>query len=242
MAIDAESLYIQLGQLVAEMPQLGGNGSITPEINRWLGRACHLVRAAGSTYDGVAITSASDNLNTFLRDQNAQAIASIVYRALAMAEAKAPIAARGGFVGAGAALDALQVVGKLLAEAKKDALIVDPYMDSKVLTDFAPMAASGVSIRLLSDAFYSKASVLLPAVERWGKQFAGRPLDVRLSAPRALHDRLIIADGTMVWSLTQSLKNFASRSPALAQRVDPDIAAKKLEFYEQIWSTATPVT
>jgi hypothetical protein len=78
---------------------------------------------------------------------------------------------------------------------------------------------------------------------RWRQQFgAARPIEVRLSAPRALHDRLIVADGALVWSLTQSLKDFASRSPALVQRVDPDLAKMKLEFYEQVWTVSTPLT
>jgi hypothetical protein len=47
MPMDAEFLCVQLGQLVAEMPNLGGWAPITPETNRWLGRAAHLVTEAG---------------------------------------------------------------------------------------------------------------------------------------------------------------------------------------------------
>ena len=241
--MDPESLYLQLGQLVADMPELAGTGPITPEINRWLGRATQLVKATGNLVDEVGITVASDGLNGFLREQNAQQIAAVVFRALAYAEANAPTAARGGFIGVGAALDALQVVGKVLAEAKRHALIVDAYMDSRVFTDFAPTAAQGVSVRLLTDSFYTKPDALIAGMTRWRQQFgAARPIEVRLSAPRALHDRLIVADGALVWSLTQSLKDFASRSPALVQRVDPDLAKMKLEFYEQVWTVSTPLT
>ena len=31
----------------------------------------------------------------------------------------------------------------------------------------------------------------------------------------ALHDRLILADNSLVWTISQSLKDFAGRSPAL---------------------------
>jgi hypothetical protein len=41
--------------------------------------------------------------------------------------------------------------------------------------------------------------------------------------------------------LTQSLKDFAKRSPALVQKIDAEIAAMKVEHYEQIWAVATPV-
>jgi hypothetical protein len=242
--VDAESLYLQLGQLVAEMPVLGGMAPITPQINRWLGRAAYLVTEAGVDADPISFRTASDGLTIVaLRDLYAQQISAIVFRALAFAEAKAPTSARGGFVGVHQDLDALQVVGKLLAEARRDVLVVDPYMDSKVFTDFGPTAPPGVSVRLLTDSHYTRIEAVRPAMLRWIQQFGNsRPIEVRLSAARALHDRLIFADGSKVWSLTQSLKDFAARSPALAQRLDPGAAQMKVDFYEQVWTSATSVT
>lgn len=70
---------------------------------------------------------------------------------------------------------------------------------------------------------------------------ASRPLEVRVSAPRALHDRLILVDNSSAWSLTQSLKDFAGRSPASVLRVPVDIAQMKIGFYEQVWSSSNPV-
>jgi hypothetical protein len=239
MTIDPEALYLQLGQLVAEMPVLDGTGPITPEINRWLGRAAHLVEATGDTIDLVSIRLASDGLTTVLRERNAQTTAAVVYRALAYAEANAPASARGAFIAVGAGFDAFQAIAKVLSEAKLDVLIVDPYMDPKVLTDFAPLAAERVAVRLLSDSHSTKPEALIPAAGRWAQQFGTmRPLEIRLSAPRALHDRLIIVDGTLVWSLTQSLKDFAIRSPALVQRVDSELAKMKVAFYLQTWGAA----
>jgi hypothetical protein len=53
---------------------------------------------------------------------------------------------------------------------------------------------------------------------------------------------LIVADDrAVVWSLTQSLKDFAGRSPALVQRVDKELAEMKADFYAQTWSAATPI-
>lgn len=45
MPLTPEALYLQLGSLVAEMPDLE-NGPITQEMNRWLGRAGALVKEA----------------------------------------------------------------------------------------------------------------------------------------------------------------------------------------------------
>ena len=240
--MEPEALYLQLGQLVAEMPNLAGPGPITADINRWLGRAAQLVAVAGDTLDAVILGLSANNLNSVIREANAQTITAIVYRALAHAEANAPISVRGGYVGVRADLDALQVVSSLLAEARRSALVVDPHMDSKVFTDFGPALREGVAMRLLADGLHTKLSAVQPALLRWKTQFgSARPIQVRLSTPRALHDRLIIADGTKAWLLSQSLKDFASRSPAVAQRLDPELAEMKIGFYESVWAAATPV-
>ncbi len=57
--MDPESLYIELGQLIAEMPAFDKPGPITPEVNRWLGRAAQLVKATGDIVDVAGITVAS---------------------------------------------------------------------------------------------------------------------------------------------------------------------------------------
>ena len=241
MARDPEALYLQLGQLVAEMPDF--HAPITPEVHRWLGRAAVLVaQASPSGADVVFLTTASDNLLGALQTRNAHQIATIVYRALAHAEEAAPAAARGTFVAAGAAFDAIKAIGEILSSALADVLVVDPYMDGKVLTDFAPLVPERVPVRLLTDPFSTKREALLPSLARWQQQFRDvRPLEARFTAPRALHDRLISCDRQVVWTLTQSLKDFAGRSPALVQRVDPDLAAMKSSFYEDAWSLASPI-
>ena len=71
-------------------------------------------------------------------------------RALAVAEMRAPVSAQGAFIAAGNSFDAFAAVGKVLATATGDILIIDPYLDEKALTDFAPLAHEGVSIRLLA--------------------------------------------------------------------------------------------
>jgi hypothetical protein len=158
---------------------------------------------------------------------------------LAVAELKAPTAAQGAFIPAGNAFDALKALGKVLGGAKGDLLIVDPYMDEKALSDFAPLALEKVSIRLLADQHSVKPS-LKPALRRWVLQYgAARPAEGRLASTKILHDRLIIVDGTHVWVLTQSLNAFAARSPASIVRADPELSALKVTAYEDMWKAAT---
>jgi hypothetical protein len=242
MPLDPESLYRQLGQLVADTPDsLAGPGPITPDMLRWLGRASALVAESGEATDRIGFNVAADGL-LLLREQNAHRIVTILHRALARAERNAPAAAQGAFIPVGAAFDVFQVIAKVLGGATNDILIIDPYMDAKVLTDFAPLAAERVTIRLLTDSFYTKEATLQPPAARWAQQYGAlRPLQVRLTHPRLLHDRLIIIDGAGVWSLTQSLKNFAGRSPASVLRVEGDTASLKVEAYGKMWTDARPL-
>lgn len=247
--MEPESLYRELGQLVAETPRdLAGPGAISAETHRWLGRASALLTQTMDKSDTLAMLdqisfrTASDGLEGILRQHNAHQIVAILHRALARAERNAPAAAQGAFIPVGAAFDVFQVIGKVLSEAKNDTLIVDAYMDAKVLTDFAPLAPERVAIRLLTDGFYTKPEMLRPAAERWKQQYGAiRPLEIRLTAPRLLHDRLILIDGTQVWSLTQSIKNFADRSPGSVLRVEHEVAAQKIHAYEQHWASAQPL-
>lgn len=147
MPIDPESLYRQLGQLVAETPENLATGSLTPETFRWLGRAAALVNESGERADKVFFTVASDTLTGSLREQSAHQIVTVLHRALARAELNAPAAVRGAFIPVGATFDVFQVISKVFREAIHDLLIVDAYMDATVLTDFTPLAREQVGTR-----------------------------------------------------------------------------------------------
>jgi hypothetical protein len=246
--VEAEALYQQLSQLAATLPSdLVSDRPISGETHRWIGRLSALLSEeiemtsdVAAVMDHAAVTTSYDMLTGPLRTSNGHQIVAALHRALGRAELKAPSGTKGGFVGVGAAFDAVQVVGKVLREAKRDALIIDPYMNGTVLTDFALLSAEGVAIRLLTDSFYTKAEALKPIAARWDQQHGKkRPVTVRMTSPRALHDRLIVIDDERVWSLTQSLKDFAGRSPGSVLPVDAEIAAMKREHYRQLWDAGT---
>jgi hypothetical protein len=151
------------------------------------------------------------------------------------------IAVQSSFIAKGNQFDTLASFSKILSSATTDALIVDPYMDQIALTEFAVLLPEAVTIRLLSDSATVKPS-LQPSVTKWKAQYATtRPLVARLAPPRALHDRLIIIDSKDAWVLTQSLNAFAQRSPASIVRVDPDTAQLKVEVYNNIFASASPL-
>jgi hypothetical protein len=242
MPINPESLYIQLGRLVETMPDLN-IPQLTEAEHQWLGRFDALLVESGDLPNLTTLRAKVDFLgfDPVTRSRTAKEIAMVLHRALAAAELKAPVSVVGAFIPAGNAFDAMATIGKVLGTAKQSALIVDPYMDEKALTDFAPLAAAGVSIYLLADEQSYKPS-LKPSQQRWVTQYgASRPLEIRLAPARTLHDRLIAIDDAQTWVLTQSLNAFALRSPASVVRVDDETSKLKITAYAAIWTTATPL-
>jgi len=239
--MDSETLYRQLGRIIETAPDFSGYAPLTKDHLTWLGRAHALVQASDDMLAKAKFSLASDKMHTALRDDGIKEIMLLLYNLLGVAELKAPPSARGAFIPAGNSFDAFAAVSKVLQTATTDVFIVDPYMDETVLTDFAGGIPAGIPLRLLADQSTVKAS-LTPAATRWQSQNGNqRPLAVRLSAAKSLHDRVIFIDGQTAWILTQSLKDFAKRSPAEIVRAD-DTAALKITAYEQIWSGATVVT
>ncbi len=219
------------------MPNLTAAGPLTEDVHRWIGRAAALVDASGDMTARVDWQMAMSQLQVGNQWAAATAIRVTLYRLLGIAELNAPASVKGSFIPAGDGFDAFAAIGKVLQSAKRDILILDPYMDESALTDFAILAPEGIPLRLLSDQATSKPG-LSPAATRWVGQYGGaRPLAVRLAAPRALHDRAIFLDGSTAWTLTQSLKDFAERSPGEIVRGD-DTATLKIAYYEQVWASA----
>lgn len=239
MFTDPEILYRQLGRLLETIDVLSRLPA-SRETFEWLGRAHAAVHESLQLGDAGKIESITSWFS--LADKNAvpqpaiNTLYAILYRAFARAELKVPPGVAGAFIPVGSSFDAFAAITKLLSPAAKDVMIVDPYMDEVVLTDFATAVPEGVRLRLLADQQYSKPS-LKPAAERWPQQYKNRPLAVRLAAPRLLHDRAIFIDGTQAWNLSQSFNAFAKRSPATILRAD-DIAPLKIAAYEAIWQNA----
>jgi hypothetical protein len=89
---------------------------------------------------------------------------------------------------------------RVFQEAKADIFIVDPYLDEKILTEFALLAPSGVPLRLLTDSGSHRPS-LIPAIKQYGTD---RPVEARGAPARTLHDRMIAIDRRRIWTVGQS--------------------------------------
>jgi hypothetical protein len=240
MSADPEQLYVQLGRLVETMPDLREPLPLSAATQQWLGRVGALIAASGDVPDIAEFQTYVSSLNfSEMQHTAAGQLVSVIYRALAKAELKAPAAVQGSFIPAGNAFDPLSAIAKVVGNTKRNVLIVDPYLDEKALTDFCVLVPEKTEVRLLSDQQTVKPT-LRPAAARWVTQYgATRPLVVKLTPPKTLHDRLIAIDDAAAYVLTQSLNAFAARSPASIVRVDEETAKLKIAAYQAIWSAAT---
>jgi hypothetical protein len=227
--------------LIAATPDLA-DGNIDAAKLAWIGRASFLVEALCAPRDVAAFNLAAEHLIGVMRHTNAHQMRVILHRALARAEAQAPVAAQGAFIPAGEKFTAFQVIGRILEGATRNILIVDPYLNDVAVREFAPLAPEGISVRLLGSSRQQVVATLPTALTRWQQQFgAARPLEIRTAPQRDVHDRLIAIDETSVFTLTQSLKDFANRANATAVREAEHIAEPKIEAYAEIWNNATPI-
>jgi hypothetical protein len=237
--ISNEAAAFHLRALVETCPDF--EEAIDDEVRRWLGKLAALVEELLSPVDVVELRTATNLLNGYPGPYGDK-IKTILFRALGAAELALPAQLQGSFVPVGNAFDAFAAIAKVLETAQSDVLFVDAYMDHTVLERFAVAIPEKIKVRLLADEFNPKPS-LQPAAQTWSAQFGQtRPLEVRLSPPRTLHDRVIQIDGREIWIATQSFAHFAARSPAVLQRFEGENRRMKIEAYEQLWANGVPLS
>ncbi len=136
------------------------------------------------------------------------------------------------FIDVGKKFNFFKAISEIFSKATKEILIVDPYLDDKILTKYAESVTKGITIKLLS----SKNKNIKPAFEAWVKQYGNeRPIELRI-APKLLHDRLVIVDNKSAWILSQSFKDFSDRAYGnIMQSQDP---ALKINACNDIWNNA----
>jgi hypothetical protein len=241
MLLKPETVYWELGRLIAEMPELA-SGPITPEVERWLANTTELVKSTGSLTEPLQLTVACENLDGPLRARNAEIITNILHRMFIQAEVKVPPEVRGSVLLIGGNLDAYKAMHRLLATASSDALLVEPEADGKLLADYAILAAERTTIRLLVDEAEYRPS-LIGGIRRWLQRFGdSRNLMVRGASANTLYERLILLNGERAWVLGAPFSHLAKRTHTTLVRMRPEEEARKIELYAEIWEEAKPLS
>jgi hypothetical protein len=235
-----EKIYLELGRLIAEVPDLA-SGPITPDVRRWLASATALVKSSGSLAESLQLTMACDNLDGPLRARHAETITSILQRILVKAEANAPREVRGSVLLIDEGRDAYVAMRQLLGTAASNALLVEPDAAGKLLADYALLAPDRVTVRVLADEAQYRSS-LIEGVERWQQRFGdGRTLMVRLAAANTLFERLVLLDDERAWVVGAPFSQLAKRAHTTLVRMRPEEEARKIAVYAEIWNDAKPL-
>ena len=126
--------------------------------------------------------------------------------------------------------DALQRFIRITKLAKREAVLIDNYVDSEVLDLFTETPA-GVSVKILT----TKASAaFLMAAKAFAEQRG--PLEVRLS--EAFHDRFVIVDDAVVYHLGASIKDAGGKTFRVSQLSSTDDAAAVRRQFAAVWPLA----
>ena len=241
----AQKLHSALAAVIQSAPPLKSFGkSLRPLSNDemlWLGRAETLVSEVLGLAGNLDFKAAMEHFyDQSYRDWSVDQIMRHLHRAFAAIEIELP-SLSGAFIPVGNAFDALTTIQKIFESATTDLLIVDPYLDEKILMSYALFAPEKVQIRLLSSGKGLKGA-FIPALAAWTTQHgAERPLTARRAQGNILHDRLIVVDGKTSWAVGQSFNALAARASTSFLKDDPETAALKIAAHEEIWSKATPV-
>jgi hypothetical protein len=238
-----EELYGHFSNLVQTVPDF--TRPAHNEVDLWLAKLDSLLKLMNDTVGLLELRRhvAAHNQSILITGSTniARYINAILLRNHSFLELKLSPALRGGFIPVGSSFDGFKLVNQIFGRAQASLFVIDPYMDEKILTDFLISTSDNIEVKLLSDQLTHRPTLKV-ATEKWRLQYgASKPLATKLAAERTLHDRLIIVDDTEVWTVTQSFKDLAIRSPASIIKVDDETARLKSLAYLQMWALSSPI-
>lgn len=236
-------LYHHVALLLETMPAYVDGQPEALEHQRWQARALAALELDGvaSMRDAAEFRHYMDSARRGFRTTSGDRLRQSLGNLMARCELRLPAEQRGAFIAVGDNFSAFATLTAVISDAKKDLFVVDPYLSHDAINRFIVASPQGVGIRLLRDGEGRQQALtpaLLAAMEAWNMQFADRPLEIRSAPARSLHDRAIFVDRTSAFTVSQSLKDIAARSPALVHRVTPELAGEKIDAYEHIWNNS----
>lgn len=140
------------------------------------------------------------------------------------------------FFPTGSEHDAYVKLRGIIQTANTSVTVVDPYVDSSILTILGT-AASSLEIRILS---FNLAADFLYEVTKFKKQYGPKSLDVRLT--KEFHDRFIILDGIRCFHVGASIKDAGLRTFMVSQVQDPANVRALLKQVDDSWNGAKTAT
>lgn len=129
--------------------------------------------------------------------------------------------------------DALIKVDNIISFARKEIILVDGYIDVKILEVIASKNKD-VKCRILTSK-KSLSSTLIKFVETFNKQYG----NLKVNHTRVFHDRFLIIDKESFYHFGTSLKDAGNKSFMFSEIEDNHIKDKLLSQIENEWSKSS---
>lgn len=126
--------------------------------------------------------------------------------------------------------DALIKVNNIISLARKEIILVDGYIDVKILEVIASKNKN-VKCRILTSK-KSLSSTLIKFVETFSKQYG----NLRVNHTHVFHDRFLIIDKEVFYHFGTSLKDAGNKSFMFSEIEDDHIKEKLLNQIENEWN------
>lgn len=236
-----EQMLALLEAAIRDAPLFVYQEKLSDSDVRWLGRADALLEASGAMAALISFRAARQSLGTYTHSRDNLLIP--LHDAYSRIELLVPTALQGAFIPGGDTWNGYAAIVKIMQTECDDLLIVDPYLTSVIYIDLAPHAAARKGVRCIAARRTENHPALLASANKWSTDpiSTSHPVEVRYAPSSALHDRLIIVDEKEVWLVSQSLKDIAKRSPASVSRADGELAAMKVQHYNDLWKQSVPL-
>jgi hypothetical protein len=227
------------GDALKELPRLA------PKRQQWAhtGEAA-LIAALGENHPSVeafgtaqtSFYSPSMTEGELLSQENDQldAMIAVIKSAVDQLRWKLPDSAE-VFLPAGSVHDAYVEIRKVVASAKHEVAIIDPYVD-ETLWPLLTNLPSPTRIRILTRNMKGD----FPLEARKFRLQHGGSVEIRTTTD--YHDRFILIDGTIPWHLGASIKDAGTRACAMSEVISPAVRTAIRDDIELTWSGATLVT
>lgn len=135
-----------------------------------------------------------------------------------------------GLFFSGQYFDALQKVGEILGKAQNKIILIDGYIDQKVL-DLLTVKDKKTIVEILTK---DVNPALKTAAIAYNKQYGG--LSIRKSS--TFHDRFIIIDELEFYHFGASIKDVGARGFMFSRIEEPQIIANLLTNFKNTWTKA----
>ena len=123
-----------------------------------------------------------------------------------------------GILPANSEYDSIRMVSRLIAQAKSELLVIDPYADVTLL-DILSEKAPGVSVRLICK---DRGKPARSEIEKFNRQYKG----LTVEHSDSLHERYILIDNAELYNLGSSINYLGCRVTSYSTRDPSEI--KKL--------------